>query len=339
MELVAILTAVLVATVCLFGLVGTLRSWADPEAALNGAEYHREASPFAAPGSEAALPPPPSGDVFAAFRLAGSFTAARQGVERALGPMFVGGWIMAVLDYRGSGSGSSDAEAATPVVAQAGLEIEPVVVLVAILGLTVCIGSVVLLRAWIASGWIRLHRDVWLRGEGSFRTLFSGADRMWAMLGWRILRGTLAASCVLPALAGFAVILAFEFVDPDLQPGLELVVAMVPATLVGGVAFVWIGSGLLLGEYFVALEEDGPVRALRRSLGAAHGHRGDLVGFYLLWHINAFVILLLGFLALCVGAVVSIPLSRALMDNAWCRAYLRLSGALDESWEPVAGTG
>ena len=255
----------------------------------------------------------------------GSWDAATVAVRRALGPMWVGGALMSLLDS--GGNGQSNRSSSDPDFLLGGLsELE----LVALIGAgIVCIGAAALFRAWLAPGWIRLHQAVLVQGEGTWSILGSGGDRAASMLGWRVLRGTaLFVPFTLP-IAPMVVLFALDptWIDGDLAgPGLAV-------AMLGGIAAVaqwlWIAPGVILGPYFVVLEGDDPIRALRRSVDAARGQRGSLIVLFVVLALYQALYALLGLLMLCVGVLVTVPLARAAADNAWCRAFLLARDGID----------
>ena len=81
-----------------------------------------------------------------------------------------------------------------------GSEIALVGVLLGVLVVAVVVAiGLFVLRCWVQTGYIRLHREVLETGAGSFRALFSGADRFWHMA---LTRGYLAFTGLGPAQPG-----------------------------------------------------------------------------------------------------------------------------------------
>ena len=321
------------------GSLGALDTWARPpaESARPGGERDRS-SPFAGPMHEEPTSSfvPLAGDLGGAFAFSGSAPAANQAVQRGWGPLFVGGWILSLLDLNSGGGGSDDTDVGAlslpsgSRIAQStpDLDISDPTLFAAILGglatLFLCFGLMVLLRAWIAPGWIRLQQETHVQGTGSWRTLFGGRDRMLAMLGWRILRLSLLALPWSMVLAPGAA--AFTLSDAPISASLAVIGV---GAFLAFVCWLWVAPGLLLGEFFVALDGNDPVLALRRSLDAARGHRVELVVFYVIWAILQAVIVLAGMLLFCVGMLFTVPLGRAMSDSAWCRGFLLARDGLD----------
>jgi hypothetical protein len=143
---------------------------------------------------------------------------------------------------------------------------------------------------------------IWLqiaRGENpEFGVVFSGGDRMWACLGTLFLLGLIF--------------------------GVGLLLLIVP-----GVIFL---CGLLLSTFYVVDANMGPIAALQASWNATRGHKGNLFVLGLV----AFGLAIAGFLMLCVGWLVTVPIGYIALTVA----YTRISGlgvVPSPSVSPVGG--
>lgn len=188
----------------------------------------------------------------------------------------------------------------------------------AALGLS-CVLVAALVRAWLLAGWIRLQREALVDGTGSLRTLGGGGDRFVDVLAWRVLR-LLILGLVSIAAMGPASALALQaphaehpLVVAGLGVGVALQIALV----------LWVAPGLALVERFLVLDGVGPIEALRRGWAAARGNRPTLILFGAASALALLAAVLLGTLIFCVGVVVTVPWTRALVDMLWTRAWLR----------------
>lgn len=341
------LVAVLFAVVALAATLGALE-WlaADgteptepvPSPVAAGPSADPAADAFAAPRTDSrpeVAERPFARDLGDVLRVDVGLAAGHEAFLRAWPPLLVGGWILSFLDSNGSG-GSNEANAATDAGSEpwgdvaAGLFEDPVILVSAVIGAVVCVLAVMLVRAWIVSGWTRVHREVLVDGASSFGTLFGGGDRTLPMVGWRFLRSMVLAPVLVLALSP---LVGAALADPDLvQAHFTSLLGL--GGLLGLPAWLWVGPGLAFGEHFVALDEDGPLDALKHAWRAARGNRTSLIAFWLGLVIAQFAITLAGFLLLCVGVLISIPYARATVDVGWTRAWLvaRHGREATEAW-------
>ena len=173
-------------------------------------------------------------------------------------------------------------------------------------------------HCWLATGFIRLQVNVLEHASDDVGPLFSGKDRFWSMLGFKLVAGlATTAAAIVAAWPGAACAIAGA-------------VTHRPALVIGGVglalglalpAIVYVALGVYLGELAVALEGASPMHALRRSFALARGHRLQLFGFAL---VCALVRLasLGGFFLCCIGVLATVPLGRALTEFAKTESFL-----------------
>jgi hypothetical protein len=179
----------------------------------------------------------------------------------------------------------------------------------------------VLLNAWLSTGYVRMQVGVLEHGSDSLAALFSGRDRLWHMFGYKLLASlTLSGTFIATAWPGG--LLAYYGFATDsttlgiLGIGLALIVAL-PAV-------IYVGLGTYLGELVVALDGASPAVALRRSFEIAGRARLTLFVF-------AFVCMMieslgsLGIVLCCVGVLATVPLARSIASFARTESYLLLT--------------
>jgi hypothetical protein len=185
----------------------------------------------------------------------------------------------------------------------------------------IVVGLVLLFRAWLLPGYLRLQRACLLGEEAGVGILFGGGDALVRMIGWQLLRGVIGmGTFVVSALPAAAiVVLSMGADDSQLRMiGLGTATAVGVLTIVP--ASVYVGLGLVLGDHYVALGNTDVMDALDRSWDAASGNRLTILGFLVLtWLPN-----LLGCLACCIGMVFTQCLQSMSLTEAW----LVLTGAV-----------
>ncbi|HMI92645.1 MAG TPA: hypothetical protein VK509_14820 [Polyangiales bacterium] len=203
------------------------------------------------------------------------------------------------------------------------------IALVGVLVLVVVIGML-LLNAWLSTGFLRMQVGVLEHGSDALAPLFSGRDRLWPMLGYKLLT-SFTFSGVFIATAWPGALLAYYGFSTDsttlgvLGIGLSVMLS-VPV-------LIYVGLGMYLGEVAVALDGASPAQALRRSFELAARGRLTLFAF-------AFVGMLvemagsMGILLCCVGILATVPLARSIASFARTESYLLLTRgfAQTENW-------
>ena len=169
-----------------------------------------------------------------------------------------------------------------------------------------------LIRSWLHTGWIRLHRNLVVTGEATVGTLFSGADAFGRMAGWKVMQavnvlGTLAAACLPGAILGAV---AWYGDQHEVAVGGGAILA----ALIAIPAMVYVGLGLALGEHAVALEGLGPMGALDRAWELADGHRGALFIYFAATGLFT----LLGIFFCCIG----VWWTKAIVDVGTTESFL-----------------
>lgn len=182
-----------------------------------------------------------------------------------------------------------------------------------LVGCMICCGILAFLfRSWLEPGYIRLQRDVVVNGSGEIGALFSGGDAFLNMLLWKLLSGVIGLGTLAFALLpGGALAAAGYFAGENTA---LMVAGAALAVLVALPAVIYVGLGLTLGNYAVALDGLKPVDALERSWSMARNNRVHL--FVFLFVTGLFWIL--GILLCCVGIIAT----RAIRDVGVTEAYL-----------------
>lgn len=187
----------------------------------------------------------------------------------------------------------------------------------------VCLGLIWAFRSWLHVGYIRTQSRALRSGQGTFSDLFSGADRLVSMMIWKLLKGLITTGAFLVAGVPGGGILIFG----ALNQSIPLIIAGVVVVLLLCVpVLIYIGLGLAFGEHAVTLDELGPTDALERSWELASGNRLHLFLFLLVYGILRFVSAIVGLLMLCIGALVTVPVARAVTDTGFTESYLLLTG-------------
>jgi uncharacterized membrane protein (Fun14 family) len=177
------------------------------------------------------------------------------------------------------------------------------------------------LNCWAQTGFIRLHRNILEHASDELAPLFSGKDRFWSMLGYKLLAGFSTTAAAIVAAWPGALIAYVGYAghhDRLMIGGFGLMLLLaVPA-------LVYVALGAYLGELSVVLEGASPAHALRRAFALARGNRWPL----LLFAAGCGVLQLAsvgGLLLCCVGVLATVPLARALCGFAKTESFLLLT--------------
>lgn len=269
-------------------------------------------------------------DLTGAFSLKGATRRVGRAFWKAPLPLFVGGFVLTTLDnLPGASSAPLDGSfmGGRPEVDLPGGEW---MIAALALGLS-CLLVAAMLRAWLLPGWIRVQRAALVEGEASFATLGSGADRFLDVLGWRIARVLLLG---LVFLSGAGPGLAIATTAPNLEHPV-VVAGIGVSAAIQTVLVLWLAPAIALVERFLVLDGVGPVEALRRSWAAARGNRPTLILFGVASALALLVSAVIGSLVFCVGVLVTVPWTRALVDMLWTRAWLRArhGDSVEHAWK------
>jgi hypothetical protein len=183
------------------------------------------------------------------------------------------------------------------------------------------------LHCWLQPGFIRLHESVLEHASDATTPLFSGKDRFWSVLGWNALdRLALgAAGCVAAWPGALVAFIGWRTASETLQLAGATIAAVFALP-----ALIYVGLGTYLGAHAVVLEGKGPVHALRRSFGLAHGNR-----FPLLFFATVCVLLeaasLAGVFLCCVGLLLTAPFAVAISGFARTEGFLLMTRGWSES--------
>lgn len=196
-----------------------------------------------------------------------------------------------------------------------------------VVGVLVVLTFFLVFVAWFEGGWLRVHEEIVRTGEGTFGTLFSGADVLLPILGNFLLAGFVFLGVFgLAAGPGFAAV-AWGVHADSLPIG---IVGGAEVLLVGLPVVVYVVLGLSFVHHLVALDGYGPVDALSRSWALASGHRLQLLFFRVVVAIVTTIAGALGIVACFVGVFVTWPAHFAVRDLAFTEAYLYLTRPTEE---------
>ena len=239
----------------------------------------------------------------------------------ARGPMWIGGLLLmftssAALSGAGSGN-SGDADAWGPAWDQIGhltlALIAAVAVVFAILWW--------MLGCLVRVGFAPAAEEVLAKGDTRLGLLFDPRGRFVMMLLTTLLRSVLSAVVAVPLLV--AVLLSGLIFEMAWGGGatVALVLCLVYLPL-----WIYVGLGLSLMPEATAIEGLGPVDALKRSWELAAGRRLTLLLYFIVTQLFG----LLGFLACCVGVLLTGPM----VEIAYYESYLRYirSSEDQEQW-------
>lgn len=234
-----------------------------------------------------------------------------EGLKRQPVGVLLGGFLMMITQGGGGGGGNfappmEDGQSPEMTAAFAAIALV-VFVVVAVLGVVFWLA-----RSFLHTGWIRMHRDLVVGGQAEVGTLFSGKDAFGRMALWKLLKGVIVMGTMLAAVIPGGLVMLLAMVESVGEVALVLGGVLMVLTVVP--VAVYVGLGLSLGEFAVALEEARPMEALERSWDLANGNRWTLLGFYIVTSMFAFV----GFLACCIGVFVT----RAIADVGTTESYL-----------------
>jgi hypothetical protein len=194
--------------------------------------------------------------------------------------------------------------------------------------------------AWVHTGFIRLHVNILEHASDAVAPLFSGKDRFWVMAGWKLVAGFSVSAAVLVAAWPGALV---AYVGYARESQTMLVAGVAAMAIVALPVVVFVALGVYLGDCVVALENVGPIAALRRAWALARGNRFALFWFAFV----CFAVQLVGALGIvlcCVGIVFTMPLAIALTGFAKTESFLLFtrgiaSGANWSLWQRRAGGG
>jgi hypothetical protein len=289
----------------------------------------------------------PRGDFAEAFDVGAALSQAWVAIRRNLPLLWLGGCVRGCLRGGGGGGGSGEAERQEwgggllspagdawawtadhllPPVGVGGVgALEAGVLVFAAVTALVVIAVVLAIQAWFLPGWIRVQAEIVRTGTSSLGTMLGGADAFGRMLGWILLKGAL--------LLGVGALVAVPAVTALVseQEAVQIGGALVAFVALAGLAYAWLG--LLLGDHLVALDGARPLEALDRSWEWMDGNRINGGLFLLIVALVSGVFGLAGLCVFLIGALVTIPLSNALLDQALTCAYLRYTRSPDERAE------
>lgn len=183
------------------------------------------------------------------------------------------------------------------------------------------------LRCWLETGFVRLHVNILEHATDDLAPLFTGRDRLRAMLGYNLLSGmSLLAAGMIAAWPG-GLLAYYGFATK--HTGMAFA-GIAFSVIIGVPVLVFVALGVYLGPLAVALDGASAVHALRRSWALAHENRWTLLGFALV----CWLVQLLGYMGIllcCIGVLGTLPLARSLIGFAKTESYLLFTRGLEQT--------
>ncbi len=311
-----------------------------------------DASPFSAPDIDAEVRGVTTGlpaNLSWAFRYDGLLTRGWGAVKRFPVPLFLGGFALTVLDSCSNNNGSfgdlselfesEDSESvglllsgASDTLAQSSMDgMEAAVIAAAAVAAVLVIGFVIvfslvigIVKAWLTNGWLELHRTIILEGEADLSRLFTSVDRAVSIWLTRFISGLVVGIFIVASMIPGGSAVAYTVSSGsslESDPATLVAGAIVSLLLLIGTS-VYVGLGVWLAPWFAVYDRSGPWSAMLQSWAAARGNRVTLFVFSLVQGLISFVALIVGILMLCVGAMFTVPIARAINDLATSYAWL-----------------
>jgi hypothetical protein len=177
--------------------------------------------------------------------------------------------------------------------------------LLILIPIVVCISiAFFALSSWIEVGFARAVEFSLRTGKDEIGKVFSGGDRMGAMLLARFLCGLIHIACLLPALA---LIVALVFVAGPRADAL-LGLSSILIALVALAITLYLAIGLFFVNPIIAFESCSPTAAISRSWKMAGGRRLRILWFF----IFQFFLGIAGLCLCCIGLLLTTPLSNVM---------------------------
>ncbi len=179
-----------------------------------------------------------------------------------------------------------------------------------------CIGlAVFLARGFIEPGIWRAGARITEEGVGGMDTLFSGKDAWLSMLGYMLIRTLIGLGVfIVTALPGGLLLGLAFYKGGGGEPNLPLAIAGgALMLLIVAPVMIYVQLGLQLGNLAVAIDDCKAMEALDRSWNLARGNRLQLLVFDIVNGLLVFV----GFLACCIGAIPAYGVVFSATSNAY----------------------
>ena len=161
------------------------------------------------------------------------------------------------------------------------------------------------LSSWIEVGFARAVEFSLRTGKDEIGKVFSGGDRLGAMLLARFLCGLIHIACLVPVMA---LVLALMFVLAPRGAGVLLGLSSLLIALVALAVTLYLAIGLFFVNPIVALESCSPTEAISRSWKMAGGRRLRILWFL----VFQFFLGIAGLCLCCVGLLLTTPLSNVM---------------------------
>lgn len=307
-------------------------------------------SPYSQLPSSGTLPPPPFGDVRAAFDIDRGLRRGIAAIRRAPWVLLLGGFFKGCSEGGGGvnipnpedfsalqdllDKGSLSGRAVLPgqpgwfagdgpfagIGGFGGFELG--LILAILLVVLLVVGVMLLAHAWLGAGWIRLHAQLIRTGEALPGTLFSATDCFGTMLLWSLTSGMIG-------LAGAAVAAA-PFFGMFLVPAdsaMQVLVAVLGglwALLIIG-ALIYLRLALSLVSHVIVLEGQTMMAAIERSFTLTAGGRFHLLLYMAVFSFIGVLVTLPGYCLCLIGVLLTRPLGVAMRDLPFTEGFLHLT--------------
>ncbi|GDX82757.1 hypothetical protein LBMAG42_45680 [Deltaproteobacteria bacterium] len=282
----------------------------------------------------------PAPNFMEAFDLARGMQHGFSALKRCFPVLFVGGCLKGCTEGGGGGGGgdlgdsiesfqkggSAGGPDVKELFSELGLgELGEIGIGVIVAAVFIVFAIVLVFRAWILPGWVRLHEEVLRTGEGQFGTLLGATDVFASSLAWGVIEG-------LMYIVWIALIAGPYF--------LLFVVPVEQHRLVGVIASAWgvgmLGAGIYLFlstafvNHVIAFEGLGVVDAVARSFDLAAGNRLWLALYTFLYWMVGVVMAVVGLCMCCIGTLVTQPVGIVIRDFGFTEGFLRFTRPADE---------
>lgn len=202
---------------------------------------------------------------------------------------------------------------------------------VMVIGMFAGIGVTVLVQGIGIMGLIRVTMDSLLGRKVEVPRVFSQARKVWRYAAVQLLLGV---GLVVPMVLGFGLLFAVSiliggggFSGDGIRhafdgPAPIIVMALGSLGLIG--LLVWLVIPLNLAQFELVYDDVDAVEAIRRAWQLGHGHRLSIFGFNFVGAMAMLALVVVGFLALCVGSMIAMPVGYALFFMLQAGLYLAL---------------
>lgn len=204
-------------------------------------------------------------------------------------------------------------------------------IVVMAIGLIVGMVVIILVQGIGIMGLIRLCMDSLLGRKLEIPRMFTQAKKVWR---YAVIQLGIGLVVTVPLVAGFGVLLAAAVLAGGggfSASGLKHMFdgpAPIVILLVGGTALtfglVWLVLPLTFAQFELVYAGGDAMEALRRGWQLGNGHRLPTLGYTFVAAMVVMLLVIAGFLALCVGIMIAAPIGYALLFMVQAGLYLSL---------------